>query len=234
MKLIVDIGNSQVKCYAFDQDDIVDKLVAVDLDQREVTDFVEKYDFKGVILSSTRGAVVTPGCMQKINRQIIFDTKTPIPIVNCYSSNTLGTDRLAAAVEVCARFPMQESIIFDFGTALTIDFVGDNKFFGGNISPGVWMRFQALNRFTKSLPMCHPQAQFDIVGNTTQSAIINGVMNSVWFEVEGYVEKNREKNIIFTGGEAKYFEKQVKITIFVDYELVPKGLNRILGYNEDI
>ena len=37
--------------------------------------------------------------------------------------------------------------------------------------------------------------------------------------------------IIFTGGDAKYFVKRIKNTIFAKYDLVVCGLNRILEYN---
>ena len=60
-------------------------------------------------------------------------------------------------------------------------------------------------------------------------------MNSVQFELEGYIARMAEKKadfcIIFTGGEAKYFVKRIKNTIFAEPNLVFCGLNRILEYN---
>ena len=44
-------------------------------------------------------------------------------------------------------------------------------------------------------------------------------------------EKKADFCIIFTGGEAKYFVKRIKNTIFAEPKLVFCGLNRILEYN---
>ena len=42
-----------------------------------------------------------------------------------------------------------KTLIFDFGTCLTIDVVNDNKeFLGGRISPGLIMRYKSLNYYT--------------------------------------------------------------------------------------
>ena len=74
-------------------------------------------------------------------------------------------------------------------------------------------------------------------GRTTQEAIEQGVMRGVEYEIRGYAEtflqKNAKKCIIFTGGDAKYFVKRIKNTIFADCEPVIFGLNRILNYNAE-
>jgi type III pantothenate kinase len=62
-------------------------------------------------------------------------------------------------------------------------------------------------------------------------------MRGVEYEILGYTEaflqKNVKKEIIFTGGDAKYFVKRIKNTIFADCEPVVFGLNRILNYNAE-
>ena len=62
-----------------------------------------------------------------------------------------------------------------------------------------------------------------------------GVMNGIAFEIEGYVVRMREQIdglcVIFTGGDAKFFVKRIKNTIFAHCDLVFLGLNRILEYN---
>jgi type III pantothenate kinase len=62
-------------------------------------------------------------------------------------------------------------------------------------------------------------------------------MRGVEQEIRGYVErfllKNRKKCIIFTGGDAKYFVKRIKNTIFADCEPVVYGLSAILDYNAE-
>ena len=133
-------------------------------------------------------------------------------------------------------YPGRNVLIVDFGTAVTIDLVtADNTFRGGCISPGVTMRFRALHDYTAKLPLCAATGGEGLSGLTTEEAIELGVMNGIAFEIEGYVTRMREKidglRVIFTGGDAKFFVKRIKNTIFANCNLVFCGLNRILEYN---
>ena len=60
-------------------------------------------------------------------------------------------------------------------------------------------------------------------------------MNGIAFEIEGYIARLAPEiddlSIIFTGGDAKFFVKRIKNTIFAHCDLVFLGLNRILEYN---
>ncbi|MFR6556966.1 MAG: hypothetical protein ACLURY_02900 [Alistipes putredinis] len=61
------------------------------------------------------------------------------------------------------------------------------------------------------------------------------MMNGIAFEIEGYIARLFPEidalSIIFTGGDAKFFVKRIKNTIFAHCDLVFLGLNRILEYN---
>ena len=48
----------------------------------------------------------------------------------------------------------------------------------------------------------------------------------------GRVNKPSDLNILFSGGDVQLFDKGLKNSIFVDQDLVLKGLNEILDYNE--
>ena len=162
--------------------------------------------------------------------------ETPWAIIVAYATPaTLGADRLAAAVGGVELFPDSDILIVDFGTAITIDYVEDGVFRGGNISPGVTTRFRALADYTAKLPLCAPTEEELPYGRTTIEAIEQGVMQGITHEIKGYIDsfllKNEEKSIIFTGGEAKYFANRIKNAIFAKYDLVVCGLNRILEYN---
>ena len=193
------------------------------------------------IVASTRGdaAEVAEIISPLVEYALVFEpATTPIPLGNDYHTpTTLGADRLAAAVGAHALYPDRDVMIVDFGTAITIDYVEDGAFKGGNISPGVTTRFRALADYTAKLPLCTATDEVLSYGRTTSEAIEQGVMRGVEQEIEGYVErfllKNREKCIIFTGGDAKYFVKRIKFAIFADCEPVVYGLSRILDYNAE-
>ena len=111
----------------------------------------------------------------------------------------------------------------------------DGVFRGGNISPGVQMRFRALHDYTAALPLCESCEDQTLLGRSTVEAIRQGVMNGIAFEIEGYIARLFPEidalSIIFTGGDAKFFVKRIKNTIFAHCDLVFLGLNRILEYN---
>jgi type III pantothenate kinase len=100
------------------------------------------------------------------------------------------------------------------------------------------MRFEALSEKTAVLPLCSPivlEGEDCKVGKTTADAIKFGVMQSVFYEVKGYIdafcEKNEKNLIIFIGGDAEYFVNRIKNAIFAGRKIIYSGLNRILEYN---
>ncbi len=267
MNLLVDIGNTLVKCAVADRGAVIaeeraERLTADLLDRLLTGRPVER-----AIVCSTRGAV--PEVLKAVRARVAvcleFTQQTPVPIGNAYRSpETLGLDRLAAAVGAVALYPGRNVLIVDAGTALTVDLVtADGVFRGGCISPGLRMRLQALHDHTAALPLCEPSeagfgaadasgsvedaARSDapalaavdeaagLLGGTTEEALVRGAMQSVAFEIEGYANRFREKFadlcIIFTGGDAHFFVKRIKNTIFANCNPVFCGLDGILEYN---
>ena len=242
MNLIVDIGNSRIKSVVMDDDRVVAEYVSTAINAAWVVSLVAEH--KGVsraIVSSTggHGEEVAEALRSVVDYVLLFEpSKTPVPIGNTYATpQTLGADRLAAAVGGVELFPDSDLLIIDFGTAITIDYVESGVFLGGNISPGMTTRFRALADYTAKLPLCQATEAQLSYGTTTREAIEQGVMQGITHEIEGYIEafseKKTKKCTIFTGGDAKYFVKRIKNTIFADCEPVVVGLNRILNYNAE-
>ncbi len=171
----------------------------------------------------------------KIPKIITLDHNTKIPLKNLYKTpETIGLDRLAVAVAAHAKFPENEKIIIDLGTAITIDYVNSNgEFIGGNISAGLELRLKALNQYTQKLPLIDHKTiaqnnNTEQFGTSTQQALIQGTVQGICNEIEGYITQNSNKKVFLTGGDAKYFEKLIKFPIFVDCQANLKGLLRIL------
>lgn len=168
---------------------------------------------------------------------IELDHHTPLPIENLYETpETLGKDRIAAAVGANELFPGQNILIIDAGTAITYDVVSEkNEFLGGNISPGLQMRFKALNHFTGKLPLINYSDEFQLIGRNTEEAIRDGVQNGILYEIERTIEtfnRNYENlQIVMTGGDSIFFDKKLNYSIFVHFNLTLIGLNRILEHN---
>lgn len=166
-------------------------------------------------------------------KYIMLDAFVPMPLRLDYDTpETLGADRIAAALGAHVLFPGKDCMIFDFGTALTVDFIsGEGIFRGGNISPGLSMRFRAINQYTSRLPLVSPSFPQRQEGRSTVEAINNGVVLGIMFEVERYINANPGSTVIFTGGDALFFAKKAKTPIFVVYNLVMTGLLKIVQLN---
>jgi type III pantothenate kinase len=137
-----------------------------------------------------------PAVVNALNRLskrfVLFDHLTPLPIKNCYQTpETLGHDRIAAAVGAAYLCPGQNLLIVDAGSAVTYDFLSaEQGYLGGNIAPGIKMRLTALNQMTKRLPKVEvePDALTPLFGKNTKEAMAAGVVRGLVFEVKGYSE----------------------------------------------
>lgn len=241
MNLVIDIGNTFAKAAVVDDaGEVVFKDVQQELSCPLIRDLLTQYPgIEAAILSSTRlPNPQTEAYIQRhVDRFIRFDNTTPVPLANLYGTpETLGADRMAAAVGAAGIAPEHELLIIDLGSAITIDRVSRaGEYLGGNISPGMAMRFEALHRFAARLPLCTTPERYDLTGTSTRNAIESGVVLGIICEIEGYItrfsEKNSDLTIFFAGRDANFFADKVKKPIFVVYDLVIKGLNRILEYN---
>ncbi len=239
MNLVVDIGNTLLKLAVFDGGRLVAQQCVGELREETFAGLLGGARAARAVVASTRGEV--PAIVEAVRRHtdylLEFTPATPVPIGNAYlTPATLGRDRLAAAVGAATLYPGRNALIVDFGTAVTLDFVSaDGVFRGGCISPGMAMRFRALHEYTAALPLCDATDSAELLGRTTDEAVRLGVMNSLAFEIEGYIARMQgeieDLCVIFTGGDTNFFAKRIKNTIFANCNLVFWGLNRILEYN---
>ena len=155
--------------------------------------------------------------------------------INYNNINDLGKDRLAAIIGAINLYTNKNILILDIGTCLTIDLVNNNNYLGGRISPGLDMRYKALNKFTAKLPLCEKISKNLKYGNSTLSSIQSGVQNGMIDEIDTLITEFKQENknniVIATGGDCFFFEKELKNSIFADQFLVLRGLNEILDFN---
>jgi type III pantothenate kinase len=240
MNLIIDYGNTIIKTAVFSRDDIIDKRFITGNGTEEIYELLSEFGqiSRGIISSVSESSTeLTNYLSQKLSQFIILDQSTQLPIKNLYSTKaSLGSDRIAGAVGAHTIFPDSNVLIIDAGTAITFDFLNaKGEFYGGNISPGRNMRAKALNNFTSKLPLADTEGDFPLLASDTLTALKSGVMNGIIFEMNGYIDKLKTENddlkIILSGGDAKYFDKKLNYSIFVDSNINLTGLNRILEYN---
>lgn len=169
---------------------------------------------------------------------VCFDTRMPLPVNILYKTpHTLGADRIAAVIGAQEEMPQKDILVIDAGTAITYDFLdAKGNYHGGNISPGINMRFAALNEHTEKLPLVSTAGDIPKLGYDTKTAIRSGVINGVIYEIEGYISYIKEKYpdvlVFLTGGDEKTLINNLKNRIFANKFLVLKGLNRILSNHD--
>ncbi len=240
MQLILDFGNTFQKCAVFSSNELVSIHRFENISLEDLKHWL--IDFPDITSSIISSVINTPPeiiAFLKENYHFIeFDNNTPIPISNNYNTpDTLGKDRLAAAVAISVLAPGENALSIDAGTAIKFDFVDSDKVYqGGSISPGLYLRFKALHTFTAKLPLVDCDNIHEYIGKDTQTSILSGVMNGVVAEINAFIDyyKNEYQNvnIFLTGGESIYFEKNLKSDIFAVPNLVLEGLNEILRYND--
>lgn len=238
--LIIDIGNTRVKYALMDQCEICALSTSELFDTEVVRELIAPFggEINRAIVCSTRSDGRSEVAeLERLGLQpLLFDADCPVPLANDYlTPRTLGRDRLAAAVGADSLYGDRPLLIVDFGTAITCDVVTEHTFRGGFISPGRRMRLRALHDYTARLPLVEPASELLPWGRTTEEALAQGVEQGILGEVEGHIARFGKKIddllIIFAGGEAKHFAKQIKNAIFADCDLVLVGLNRILEFN---
>lgn len=137
----------------------------------------------------------------------------------------LTPDRAASVIASRYLFKKRGCTIFDLGTTLTVDFLDpDGNYEGGNVSLGCRTRFKALNRYAKPLPLLNAPDHINNTGTDIATSITSGVISGMMFEIEGYVSRYPENIAVFTGGDAIFFAKRMKNSIFVVCNLVLMGL----------
>jgi len=242
INLVIDIGNSRTKIALFNQHDLMFNVPMDHLTVSHVKMLLDEHpQLKKVILSSVKPSdeELKHFLAENFDQFLELDHHTELPIENLYKTpETLGKDRIAAAVGANELFPNQNLLIIDAGTAVTYDLVSEkNQFVGGNISPGLEMRFKALNHFTGKLPLIEYHDDFESIGTNNTEAIRAGVQNGLIFEIAQTIDlfnRNYQNlQIIMTGGDSNFFERKLNYSIFVHFNLTLIGLNRILEHNAE-
>ena len=238
MNLVIDIGNSQTKLAVFNGQEIMHSQVCQDIPPI-LEKLLSRFAIKNAILSNV--AHTNEALSKYLAGRTAFFIElaghTPLPFENLYlTKETLGKDRIAAAAGALDMFPGENILVIDMGTAITIDIITSlNQFLGGNISPGLRMRYQSLHQNTASLPLLQPEETNELLGRSTSEAIQAGVINGIFFEINEYINqfslRYHNLKVILTGGDAHYFIKKLKKPIIIESNLILKGLNRILEYN---
>ena len=242
MNLTIDIGNTRTKFGFFQENELVEKIVVEKWRLADLKKIVNNQNIENIICSTVKTENKQMETYLKQHWYFLnLNAATPLPIQNLYGTpKTLGKDRLAAVVGANALFPKQHCLVIDAGTCTTYDLIdAEGNYLGGNITPGLDMRFKAMQHFTAKLPLVHkPNDVKNGIGKNTIDALqVGGGLGNV-LEMTAWIQFFQDKfkgiNTTLTGGDAEYFANRLKTKIFVNSNLVLIGLNKILNHNVEL
>ena len=246
--LTIDNGNTSVKVAFFIGTQVVATNRFVRRDTRLLDRFISTYKPETAIVCSTAASTPASQRVEQLAQQrcrsvIQLTHETPLPIRLGYNTPaTLGRDRIATAVGAWGIAQRLDSacdvLVIDAGTSITYDLVtATGCFVGGNIAPGLRLRFKSLHEHTGLLPLVEAEGETPVVGYDTTTAIRSGVMLGLLGEVKSYIADLRLSHpnlmVFITGGDGKLLHTRLDDKDIIYYEhLAAEGLNRIYLYNQ--
>ena len=257
MLLVIDVGNTNTVLGLFDED-------SLQHDWRIRTEIDHTIDEYGVLIynlymSSRMKAkeikavtaiiiscvvppmlnILEPLCIKYFNIKPLIvgpGIKTGMPIF--YDNpKEVGADRIVNAVAAYDKYH-KESIIVDFGTATTFDYISPKgEYMGGCIAPGIMISSEALFEKASKLPRVEFSKPKTIITKDTVSAMQAGIMFGYAGLVDGIVERMKAEVktnplVIATGGLARIVAQETKSIDKIEEMLTLDGLRIIYNLNK--
>ena len=241
--LTIDNGNSTTKAAIWEDNILKESYVMEMPDVEELSRIIETLKPEACILSSV--GKMDSRALETLRmffdgRLVVLTASVPLPLKIKYDSKaTLGSDRIAAAAGALSLYSHEGVLVADCGTAITLDVINSTgHFLGGNISPGLSLRFKSLHDSTSCLPLVNEVGPLPTFGTDTLSAIRSGVVEGVLSEIEGaYMRASSAYGVtrmVITGGDAPFLTpllRQNGLDPVQCPQLVQQGLLYILDYN---
>ncbi|MGX2982710.1 type III pantothenate kinase [Helicobacter sp. 23-1045] len=131
----------------------------------------------------------------------------------------LGIDRKAAC------FGVDEGIIVDAGSAITIDIIRKGVHLGGYIMPGIESYKRMFSKIEVLSVDFNLGVSLDCIPQNTRDAISYGTLKSIVLNI-GDIAK--DSAIYFTGGDGKFLAQFFSNAIF-DSTLIFKGMTKAIN-----
>lgn len=229
--LCFDFGNTRLKCAVFNNDELTEVAVLPNDNPMSIQAVLNKFNPQKSILSSVinHNKEIETLLAQKTAFHLLSHKTRANFTSPVGKPETIGADRLALAAAAVHFYPNQNTLVVAVGSCITCNFINQyNEFIGGSISPGMEMRFKALQQFTAKLPLVEKNWNYPIIGYDTKTNIQSGVLQGLVYEIDGFINEYEAKygnfNAVLTGGDTIHFAQRLKSRIFADQNFLFKGL----------
>jgi type III pantothenate kinase len=141
-------------------------------------------------------------------RPVLVDAGSALPItLDVEEPRTVGADRVVNALAACELY-RRDTIVVDYGTATTFDCVlGEGRFIGGVIAPGLATAAENLTRRAAKLPATELVPPAHVIGRRTEDCMRSGVLFGMADATDGLVRRikaewpgTRTPLVVGTGG----------------------------------
>ncbi len=211
--------------------------------------YFERFGYRAEDVKACIIASVVPQVMYSVTSAIIkyfgvaplvvgTDVETGLKFdPRCYETGRLGTDRAVNCIAAIRKYGAP-FVILDFGTATTIDAVGqEGIYMGGTIGPGLQVSLDALVSRTAMLPRVELQMPPTVLGRNTveqiQAGVVAGYVGNMEYLIRHVLDElNCEGvKVIATGGLSRMIAQQTDRIDIVDTMLTLSGLQMIYDAN---
>lgn len=248
MRLLIDVGNTQVKYVSQATETSSPLSDIVYLDYQEFKARVAQGGFSQiseVILANVSGKEMHDVIEQWAStRQIAFKSVASeafaFGVKSSYEDQPerLGVDRWLALIGAKKLYPSQNLVIVDAGTAMTIDILDtQGQHLGGWIMPGVETLFNSLLTRTQSI-VATPKVTADLSFGTDSSS---GLNHGSWAMTIGAVKEaiiQADKlltldKILITGGNGGQIANLINDRCYLEPKLIFEGLSCFGAINSE-
>jgi len=241
MKVLFDYGNSRLK-WAFSDKGIQQSGLLVDFGLQTLPGRLDEalgaFDApREAWISSVAGEKATAELINWLRNQwslegyLIKAGADAYGVINSYAQPaTLGSDRWAALIAVRHRYT-QPATIIDCGTAVTVDLINDNRFYGGAILPGIQLARESLVSKTAQLQF-EGDVTLSSIATTTSAAIQSGTLFGLVGAIN-YIVRCQQRDtglsskVYLTGGDASLVRPYLDLDVEVVDDLVLQGIDVI-------
>jgi type III pantothenate kinase len=244
MDLVLDIGNSQIKGALFQDKALLHFFTEPvhPFPQQKIAQFLEGKSVDRTLIASVNGKieeVLKADLQQRKIKYHILNYKELKLVLDVDEPEQLGHDRIANAYGALVHFPINDCIIVDIGTAITVDFVAkEGHYLGGMIYPGANLCAKALADYTDKLPLVSLEKPESALAKTTKTHLQSGIYYGQLGAVERMIAEislsalsPSSVKILATGGATRFpdFAEDLKELVdVIDPQLTFLGLREIL------
>ena len=247
MKLTIDVGNTNIVCGIWKENDLLwnRRFATLKHQTKDWNEFLTReFTTDLQIQSCVIGSVVPE--INDVLCEAVQSHFGQVPIhfakhtdltslqIQVEEPQQVGIDRLINAHAATQSFPNTDAICIDMGTATTIDFVDQNQNFkGGVICPGPRTFLESVIQKASLIDHMQLKKPVRVVGQNTQECLQAGLFYGYPAMIEGivseiiYQNKIESPQVFLTGGLGPLFLDHFKITLKYDEWHTLRGLNRL-------